>query len=122
MKRASGILMPVFSLPSKYGIGCFSKEAYKFVDKLKKAGQSYWQILPLVPPGGGDSPYMSASSFAGNPLLLDLELLQEEEEQGGTSEVSAPPAETAGQSLDVDSMSPAEKKKYMIQKLNGMRG
>ena len=51
-----------------------------------------------------------------------MELLQEEEEQGGTSEVSAPPAETAGPSLDVDSMSPAEKKKYMIQKLNGMRG
>ena len=46
MKRASGVLMPVFSLPSKYGIGCFSKEAYKFVDQLKKAGQSYWQILP----------------------------------------------------------------------------
>ena len=51
MKRASGVLMPVFSLPSKYGIGCFSKEAYKFVDQLKKAGQSYWQILPLGPTG-----------------------------------------------------------------------
>ena len=48
MKRASGILLPVFSLPSKYGIGCFSKEAYKFIDLLKKAGQSYWQILPLA--------------------------------------------------------------------------
>ena len=47
MKRASGILLPIFSLPSKYGIGCFSKDAYKFVDMLKEAGQSYWQILRL---------------------------------------------------------------------------
>ena len=54
MKRASGVLKPVFSLPSKYGIGCFSKEAYKFVDQLKKAGQSYWQILPLGPTVYGD--------------------------------------------------------------------
>ena len=51
MKRASGILLPVFSLPSEYGIGCFSKDAYTFVDMLKSAGQSYWQILPLGPTG-----------------------------------------------------------------------
>ena len=75
MKRASGVLMPVFSLPSKYGIGCFSKEAYKFVDQLKKAGQSYWQILPLGPSGYGDSPYQSFSSFAGNPYFIDLDYL-----------------------------------------------
>ena len=49
MKRASGVLLPIFSLPSKYGIGCFSKEAYQFIDRLKAAGQSYWQILPLGP-------------------------------------------------------------------------
>ena len=67
--------MPVFSLPSKYGIGCFSKEAYKFVDKLKKAGQSYWQILPLGPTGYGDSPYQSFSTFAGNPYYIDLKTL-----------------------------------------------
>ena len=48
MNRASGVLLPVFSLPSKYGIGCFSKEAYQFVDQLREAGQSYWQILPLT--------------------------------------------------------------------------
>ena len=72
MKRASGVLMPVFSLPSKYGIGCFSKEAYKFVDQLKKAGQSYWQILPLGPTGYGDSPYQSFSTYAGNPYFIDL--------------------------------------------------
>lgn len=78
MKRASGILLPVFSLPSKYGIGCFSKEAYKFIDLLKKAGQSYWQILPLGPTGYGDSPYQSFSTYAGNPYYIDLKTLVKE--------------------------------------------
>ena len=78
MKRASGILLPVSSLPSKYGIGCFSKEAYKWIDQLKEAGQSYWQILPLAPTSYGDSPYQSFSSFAGNPYFIDLEQLIEE--------------------------------------------
>ena len=78
MKRASGILLPVFSLPSEYGIGCFSKEAYEFVDMLKKAGQSYWQILPLGPTGYGDSPYQSFSTYAGNPYFIDLETLVKE--------------------------------------------
>ncbi|HJA13077.1 MAG TPA: 4-alpha-glucanotransferase [Candidatus Mediterraneibacter merdipullorum] len=78
MKRASGILLPVFSLPSKYGIGCFSKEAYEFVDMLREAGQSYWQILPLGPTGYGDSPYQSFSTYAGNPYFIDLETLIEE--------------------------------------------
>lgn len=71
--RASGILLPVASLPSEYGIGAFSKEAYEFVKMLKKAGQSYWQILPLGPTGYGDSPYQSFSTFAGNPYYIDLE-------------------------------------------------
>lgn len=71
--RASGVLLPVASLPSEYGIGTFSKDAYKFVKKLKKAGQSYWQILPLGPTGYGDSPYQSFSTFAGNPYFIDLE-------------------------------------------------
>ena len=61
MKRASGVLLPVSSLPSKYGIGCFSKEAYKWIDQLKEAGQSYWQILPLSPTSYGNSPYQSSS-------------------------------------------------------------
>ena len=78
MKRASGILLPVFSLPSEHGIGCFSKEAYEFVDMLKKAGQSYWQILPLGPTGYGDSPYQSFSTYAGNPYFIDLETLVKE--------------------------------------------
>lgn len=70
--RESGILLPVSSLPSKYGVGCFSSEAYEFVDALVKAGQSCWQILPLGPTGYGDSPYQSFSTFAGNPYFIDL--------------------------------------------------
>ena len=76
--RTSGILLPISSLPSKYGIGCFSKSAYDFVDQLKKAGQSYWQILPLGPTSYGDSPYQSFSTFAGNPYFISLEDLIEE--------------------------------------------
>ena len=69
MKRFTGVLLSVTSLPSKYGIGCFSKEAYKFVDWLAEAGQRYWQILPLgsTSHGGSDeSPYQAFSAFAGN--------------------------------------------------------
>ena len=75
--RASGILLPIASLPSRYGIGCFSKEAYEFVDSLKAAGQKYWQILPLGPTGYGDSPYQSFSAFAGNPYFIDFVKLTE---------------------------------------------
>ena len=76
--RASGILMPVFSLPGPYGIGTLGREAYRFVDFLAEAGQSYWQILPIGPTGYGDSPYQSCSAFAGNPYFIDLEALREE--------------------------------------------
>lgn len=76
--RENGVLLPVFSLPSKFGIGCFSKEAYEFIDKMKRAGQKKWQILPLGPTGYGDSPYQSFSTFAGNPYYIDLETLIEE--------------------------------------------
>ncbi len=76
--RKSGILLPVSSIPSKYGIGTFSKQAYEFIDLLEKAGQSYWQILPLGPTGYGDSPYQSFSTFAGNPYYIDLETLIED--------------------------------------------
>ncbi|MCH5340152.1 MAG: 4-alpha-glucanotransferase [Acetatifactor sp.] len=71
--RKCGVLLPVSSLPSAYGIGCFSKEAYEFVDRLKEAGQSCWQILPLGPTSYGDSPYQSFSTFAGNPYFIDPE-------------------------------------------------
>ena len=75
--RRSGVLLPVTSLPSRFGIGTFSKEAYAFVDFLKEAGQKLWQILPLGPTGYGDSPYQAFSTFAGNPYLIDLEELIE---------------------------------------------
>ena len=78
MNRTAGILLSVSSLPSKYGIGCFSKSAYEFADWLKEAGQSYWQILPLGPTSYGDSPYQSFSTYAGNPYFISLEDLIEE--------------------------------------------
>ena len=70
-KRGAGVLMPLFSLPSPYGIGCFSQEAYEFVDWLAEAGQQYWQLLPLGPVGGGNSPYQPHSCFAGESLYID---------------------------------------------------
>lgn len=76
--RSSGILLPVSSLPSAYGIGTFGKPAYSFVDKLKEAEQRYWQVLPLVGTSYGDSPYQSFSTFAGNPYFIDLDMLVEE--------------------------------------------
>lgn len=81
MNRYAGVLMSVTSLPSKYGIGCFDAEAYRFVDWLKKAGQRYWQILPLGLTAHGasdDSPYQSFSAFGGNPYLISLDALVEE--------------------------------------------
>lgn len=78
LKRGAGILLPVSSLPSKYGIGTFGKEAYKYVDWLCAAGQSYWQVLPLGPTSYGDSPYQSPSAFAGNPYFIDLDILKSE--------------------------------------------
>lgn len=71
--RKSGVLLPISSIPSRYGIGTFSKESYEFVDFLQQAGQKLWQILPLGPTGYGDSPYQSFSTFAGNPYYIDLE-------------------------------------------------
>lgn len=76
--RSAGILMPVSSLPSPYGIGTFGKVAYDFVDKLVAACQKYWQVLPLGPTSYGDSPYASFSAFAGNPYFIDLDVLIEE--------------------------------------------
>ena len=75
--RSCGILMHITSLPSPYGIGTFGAEAEAFVDWLKASGQKYWQVLPLGPTGYGDSPYQSFSTFAGNPLLIDLDDLVE---------------------------------------------
>lgn len=76
--KSKGILLPVFSLPSRYGIGDFGQEAYKFVDFLAETGQDLWQILPLNQTSFGDSPYQSPSAYAGNPYFIDLEALRRE--------------------------------------------
>lgn len=76
--RASGILLPVFSLPSPYGIGSFGQSAYAFVDFLRASRQRYWQLLPLGPTSYGDSPYQSFSTFAGNPYFIDPDILKAE--------------------------------------------
>ena len=75
--RRAGILMPITSLPSPYGIGTMGEAAREFVRFLHKAGQSYWQILPICPTSYGDSPYQSFSSYAGNPYMIDLDDLCE---------------------------------------------
>ncbi len=76
--RSAGILLAVSSLPSPYGIGTLGKCAFEFIDQLKAAGQSYWQVLPVGPTSFGDSPYQSFSAFAGNPYFIDLDLLVED--------------------------------------------
>jgi 4-alpha-glucanotransferase len=76
--RKSGILLHPTSLPGKYGVGDIGESAYQFVDFLCESGQRIWQVLPLSPPGYGDSPYQSTSSMAGNPLLISLDTLAEE--------------------------------------------
>lgn len=99
MNRAGGILLSITSLPSKYGIGCFSQSAYDFVDWLKEAGQTYWQILPLGPTSYGDSPYQSFSTFAGNPYFISLEELTEE---GVLTKEECEAADFGDRSDDVD--------------------
>ena len=76
--RKSGILLHVTSLPSPYGIGTMGQEAYNFIDFLVASGQRVWQVLPIGHTSYGDSPYQSYSSYAGNPYLIDLDLLCEE--------------------------------------------
>ena len=77
-QRGSGVLMHISSLPGPYGIGTLGKNAYQFIDFLREAGQSYWQILPVCPTSYGDSPYQSFSTFAGNPYFIDFELLEKD--------------------------------------------
>ena len=76
--RCSGILLPLTSLPGRFGIGDLGPSAYEFADFLSAAGQTLWQVLPLNPTGYGDSPYQYFSAFAGNPLLLSLERLRDQ--------------------------------------------
>jgi len=77
-KRCCGVLLPISSLHGENGIGTLGKSAYEFVDFLKSAGQTYWQILPVCPTGFGDSPYQSFSTFAGNPYFIDFDLLNKQ--------------------------------------------
>jgi 4-alpha-glucanotransferase len=76
-QRASGILLHPTSLPSPYGIGDLGPAAYQFIDFLAQAGQKLWQVLPLTPTGYGNSPYMSFSALAGNPMLISPDLLKD---------------------------------------------
>lgn len=76
--RRNGVLMHLSSLPGSQGIGSMGREAYDFVNFLEKAGQSVWQLLPVVPTSYGDSPYASFSTFAGNPYFIDLDMLAED--------------------------------------------
>ena len=78
MKRSSGVLLPIFSLPSKYGIGTLGIEAYNFIDFLVDTKQSYWLILPIMETSFGNSPYSATSSFAGNPFFIDLDMLKDD--------------------------------------------
>ena len=78
MERSAGVIMHIASLPGKFGIGTFGKEAYEYVEFLFKSGLKYWQILPLGQTGYGDSPYQSFSAFAGNPYFIDFDILNKE--------------------------------------------
>ena len=107
MKRASGIIMPVFSLPGKYGIGTFGKEAYDFIDFLSDAGQKYWQVLPMGPTDCGNSPYSSLSVFAGNQNFIDLEQLIEE---GAVDRKEVEMIDWGSGDVDYDKVIPGKKK------------
>ena len=76
--KKAGILLPIFSLPSKYGIGSLGKSAFEFVDFLQSTNQHYWQVLPMGPTIYGDSPYQSPSAFAGNHYFIDIDTLVED--------------------------------------------
>lgn len=77
-ERAAGVLLHISSLPGAYGIGSLGKKAYEFVDSLVRCGVRYWQVLPLVQTGYGDSPYQSVYSGSGNPYFIDPEILAKE--------------------------------------------
>lgn len=89
--RSSGILLHVTSLPSRMGVGNLGPAAYRFVDFLVETGQRWWQMLPIGPTGFGDSPYQSLSSFAGNPLLISLERLADEQLLRPFDDLAVPP-------------------------------
>ena len=95
LSRSSGILLHISSLPGRHGVGDLGPSAYRFAEFLVKAGQRVWQVLPVCPTGYGDSPYQCFSAFAGNPLFIDLDALQEQDLLSSTVFAAAPlfPAE-----------------------------
>lgn len=99
MERGAGVLLPVTSLPSPYGIGTFGEAAYDFVDFLVEAGQRWWQVLPLGPTSYGDSPYQSFSAFAGNPYFIDLDCLLE---QGLLTQIELEESDCGRNPINVD--------------------
>ncbi|MCR5147601.1 MAG: 4-alpha-glucanotransferase [Eubacterium sp.] len=124
--RRSGILLPIFSLPGKYGIGSFSENAYKFIDFLKNAGQKYWQILPVGPTGYGDSPYQTFCSFAGNPYFISLEklirekLLTEAEVEKGYSGDYTPSDNSVNYEMLYNTRFPLLRKAYQNAEKKGL--
>ena len=76
--RTSGVLLHVTSLPSRGGVGTLGRAAYDFIDFVKASGMTIWQMLPIGPTGYAESPYQSVSTYAGNPLLIDFDLLEED--------------------------------------------
>ena len=116
MNRTSGVLLSVTSLPSKYGIGCFDQAAYDFVDWLAKAGQTYWQILPLGATshaGAYDSPYQAYSAFAGNPYFISLDALVKD---GALTEAECQAADFGSDSEHVDYQALFENRLKLLRK------
>ncbi|MCM1335781.1 MAG: 4-alpha-glucanotransferase [Bacteroides sp.] len=112
MERSCGVLMHITSLPSPYGIGSLGAEAERFLGWLKRAGQKYWQVLPIGPTGYGDSPYQSFSTFAGNPLLIDLDALAE---KGLIPREALSAADFGGDPTVVDYEKVAKAKKLLLR-------
>ena len=77
--RASGVLLHPTSFPSRFGVGELGSSARQFIDFLQLAGQQFWQVLPMGPTGYGNSPYMCYSALAGNPLMISLEVLHQQD-------------------------------------------
>ena len=117
--RASGILLPIFSLPSPYGYGDMGEEAYKFIDKLAEGGQKYWQVLPIGPVNEEFCPYQSSSSFAGEPLLLSLQRLKE---KGLLTEADLQIVQKAGLKGNDENAQIEEKKKALRSAFRSFRG
>ena len=101
MERQSGVLNPIFSLPNKYGIGDFGKEAKNFIDFLKKSGQKIWQILPITQTGIGNSPYSSVSGESFNPYFISLDTLYD---LGLVKKIDLKRATRKGEFIDYDDL------------------